>query len=51
MDWFPLGNQKYFYRGNPVLEHKKCDGNDKILFFQTCSLEKNLLHAQPNVKW
>jgi hypothetical protein len=51
MDWFPLGNQKYFYRGNPVFEHKNAMETIKSSFFQTCSLEKNLLHAQPNVKW
>ena len=39
MNWFPLGNQHIFYRCNRGFEAWKCDCNDKILFFQTCSLQ------------
>ena len=44
----PLGNQKDFFVAIVFLSLKNAIETIKSLFFQTCSLEKSLLHAQLN---
>ena len=46
MDWFPLvssGQPKFLFLLQSCFWASKCNRNDKIYFFQTCSLEKSIL--------